>query len=151
MECFVIFVMAWCWFNATESKPHNVSGNAKIRCVNSMKKRNFRFKRELFSINGTNNIPGLIIISEFGYGFETYCCKNCGEIFVIDNELLFHKKIDVEKLCEEKLCPKCKAELKITLLKYPENILHDGKVFTQKKIEKFNPENNELIETYYID
>ena len=26
MECFVIFVMAWCWFNATESKPQNVSG-----------------------------------------------------------------------------------------------------------------------------
>ena len=25
MECFVIFVMAWCWFNATESKPQNVS------------------------------------------------------------------------------------------------------------------------------
>jgi hypothetical protein len=24
MECFVIFVMAWCWFKATESKPHNV-------------------------------------------------------------------------------------------------------------------------------
>jgi len=23
MECFVIFVMAWCWFNATESKPQN--------------------------------------------------------------------------------------------------------------------------------
>ena len=27
MECFVIFVMAWCWCNATESKPHNVSRN----------------------------------------------------------------------------------------------------------------------------
>ena len=24
MECFVIFVMAWCWCNATESKPQNV-------------------------------------------------------------------------------------------------------------------------------
>ena len=27
MECFVIFVMAWCWLNATESKPQNVSNN----------------------------------------------------------------------------------------------------------------------------
>jgi hypothetical protein len=27
MECFVIFVMAWCWFNATESKPQNVTSN----------------------------------------------------------------------------------------------------------------------------
>ena len=26
MECFVIFVMAWCWFNATENKPQNVVG-----------------------------------------------------------------------------------------------------------------------------
>ena len=25
MECFVIFVMAWCWLNATESKPQNVT------------------------------------------------------------------------------------------------------------------------------
>ena len=29
MECFVIFVMAWCWCNATESKPQNVSGNTR--------------------------------------------------------------------------------------------------------------------------
>ena len=32
MECFVIFVMAWCWCNATESKPQNVGrqfGGAK--------------------------------------------------------------------------------------------------------------------------
>ena len=28
MECFVIFVVAWCWFNATEIKPQNVSTNA---------------------------------------------------------------------------------------------------------------------------
>ncbi|NHM03699.1 hypothetical protein [Flavobacterium celericrescens] len=27
MECFVIFVMAWCWCNATESKPQNVGDN----------------------------------------------------------------------------------------------------------------------------
>ena len=26
---FVIFVMAWSWFNATESKPQNVIGKAK--------------------------------------------------------------------------------------------------------------------------
>src|SRR5574343_1561123 len=27
MECFVIFVMVWCWCNATEGKPQNVGGN----------------------------------------------------------------------------------------------------------------------------
>ena len=37
MECFVIFVMAWCWFNATESKPQNVTSNfTKNRIKNSM-------------------------------------------------------------------------------------------------------------------
>ena len=29
MECFVIFVMAWFWFNATESKPQNVMRHLK--------------------------------------------------------------------------------------------------------------------------
>ena len=29
MECFVIFVMAWCWCNATESKPQNVMHHFK--------------------------------------------------------------------------------------------------------------------------
>jgi hypothetical protein len=29
MECFVIFVMAWCWFNATDSKPQNVVNNLR--------------------------------------------------------------------------------------------------------------------------
>ncbi|WP_445725608.1 hypothetical protein [Flavobacterium sp.] len=38
MECFVIFVMAWCWFNATESKPHNVIGyTSKNRKKENMK------------------------------------------------------------------------------------------------------------------
>jgi hypothetical protein len=27
MECFVIFVLAWYWIYATESKPQNVVGN----------------------------------------------------------------------------------------------------------------------------
>ena len=31
MECFVIFVMAWCWCNATESKPQNVGGQLEGR------------------------------------------------------------------------------------------------------------------------
>ncbi len=29
MECFVIFVMAWYWFDATERKPQNVVCNFK--------------------------------------------------------------------------------------------------------------------------
>ena len=37
MECFVIFVMAWCWLNATESKPHNVS----IHCKTNSKHKKY--------------------------------------------------------------------------------------------------------------
>ena len=33
MECFVIFVMAWCWCNATESKPQNVTTHLKKTIV----------------------------------------------------------------------------------------------------------------------
>ena len=33
MECFVIFVMAWCWCNATESKPHNVVKHMKKNLI----------------------------------------------------------------------------------------------------------------------
>ncbi|WP_445713054.1 hypothetical protein, partial [Flavobacterium sp.] len=29
MKCFVIFVMACCWCNATESKPQNVMGKLR--------------------------------------------------------------------------------------------------------------------------
>ena len=29
MGCFVIFVLAWCWFNATQSKPHKVVKHLK--------------------------------------------------------------------------------------------------------------------------
>ena len=36
MECFVIFVMAWCWCNATESKPQNVVCNL---CSTKRKKK----------------------------------------------------------------------------------------------------------------
>ena len=36
MECFVIFVMAWCWFNATESKPQNVVTNIQKNLMNKI-------------------------------------------------------------------------------------------------------------------
>ena len=46
MECFVIFVMAWCWCNATESKPQNVN--------NKFEKNDE--KNTLFKNNIDNNI-----------------------------------------------------------------------------------------------
>ena len=55
MECFSVFVMAWCWFNATESKPQNVGRNY----------RKMELKRKIFilfiiaivqSISAQNNV-----------------------------------------------------------------------------------------------
>ena len=42
MECFVIFVMAWCWCNATESKPQNVVGKLKIKVLNKNEMKNLK-------------------------------------------------------------------------------------------------------------
>jgi len=44
MECFVIFVMAWCWFDATESKPQNVS--SKLSAIGKVIE-NKKMKRKL--------------------------------------------------------------------------------------------------------
>ena len=45
MECFVIFVMAWCWFNATESKPQNVSRDFMKNLKGTMNKYDFFYKK----------------------------------------------------------------------------------------------------------
>ena len=46
MECFVIFVMAWCWFNATESKPQNVVRHFKNdNSKNSLTKLSIKINR----------------------------------------------------------------------------------------------------------
>ena len=48
MECFVIFVMAWCWYNATESKPQNVSRNSKKNREKLIIYEEFKFTTFLF-------------------------------------------------------------------------------------------------------
>ena len=45
MECFVIFVMAWCWCNATESKPQNVSRHPRAT-QNANDKHKKKYKKE---------------------------------------------------------------------------------------------------------
>ncbi len=44
MECFVIFVMAWCWFNATESKPQNVSCDAMTTVQQNDKDKKYIYR-----------------------------------------------------------------------------------------------------------
>ena len=57
MECFIIFVMAWCWLNATESKPQNVS-------------KQFRKKMKSGTISIIFGALGILFIVWFNY--QTY-------------------------------------------------------------------------------
>ena len=117
-----------------------------------MTKKQFRFKTEYFNIDGIYNIPAIIISSGFGLCFETYCCKFCGEILVIDMESLYHQKTKFEDFINNKICPKCKVELNKSIVKYPENVFFRNKILVNyNDINYTNWENTELIEVYEID
>ena len=117
-----------------------------------MTKKHFRFKTEYFNIDGIYNIPAFVISSGFGLCFETYCCKNCGEILVLDMERLYHRKTNFEDFINSKFCPKCKTQLKNNIVKYPENIFIENKIFVKKnEINTTNWENTKLIEVYEIE
>jgi hypothetical protein len=53
MECFVIFVMAWCWLNATESKPQNVRHNTMKK---NLTKFILLFSLSFFGQTNDNNV-----------------------------------------------------------------------------------------------
>jgi hypothetical protein len=117
-----------------------------------MIKKKFRFKTEYFKINENYNVPGIIISSGFGLCFETYCCENCGEIFVLDMERLYHQKTNFEDFISDKFCPTCKIGLKTNITKYPENIFAENKILVNKnEINKTNFQNTELIDVYQIE
>jgi len=123
-----------------------VSCNTNRNC---MIKEDFKFKTQLFSINGIYNIPGHIICSGFGYDFQTYCCKNCGELFVVNLENVFHKKVDLNSLLENKNCPTCNSPLKENLLKYPENIFYNNQLLKNlNSIDRVHFDNTYTLEVF---
>ncbi len=94
MECFVIFVMAWCWHNATESKPQNVSGNFEIR-MNTENDTN----QNISNIIGLIILLPIILISVIGQYFisnsEDYITKKYFEFHKYEFEgEIFEKKQD---------------------------------------------------------
>jgi hypothetical protein len=112
-----------------------------------MEKRQFIFKREYFQIKGIYNIPGLIICSGHGYGFYTYCCMICGEIFVVDEQLI-KLKGDLNEIIKHKLCPTCGTGLDNNLVKYPENVFYNGTIHpVVSEIDYSHFEETELIDT----
>ena len=90
MECFVIFVMAWCWCNATESKPHTLAtilrnSTLKKQKMNDEKIKNIKSQKNaaLLLIFG----PLILLISYIGktdfdkYGINNYVI--CLSLFVL--------------------------------------------------------------------
>ncbi len=117
-----------------------------------METRKFRFKKGLFSINGVQNIPGYIICSGHGYDLKTYCCKNCGEIFVFDLELLHSNNNSLQMKIEDKICLKCNESLETCLIEYPENIYYNDSILKNNNtIDKLHFDETELLEVYVIN
>lgn len=117
-----------------------------------MERRQFRFKTDYYLINGVYNIPGLVICSGHGYDFETYCCKMCGEIFVLELELLHHTKTDLQTICADKACPKCNGSLQTCLVNYPENIFYNGSILTNTNpIDKLQFEKTDVRDAYALN
>lgn len=117
-----------------------------------MEKRQFRFKEEYFTINGIYNIPGLIICTGHGYDLKTYCCKNCGEIYVVDMEAFRFKNTCLNNICKGKTCEKCNNNLENCLLDYPENIFYKGSMLrnTNSIIQISCSETDNLTEVYFL-
>ena len=117
-----------------------------------MEKGQYRFKTDYYLIDGVFNIPGLVICSGHGYDFKTYCCKKCGEIFVLDLELLYQANTDLQTICANGNCPKCKDSLQTCLVDYPENIFYNGSILTNNNpIDRLKFENTDLIDVYLLN
>jgi hypothetical protein len=115
-----------------------------------MEKRQFKFKKEYFQIKGIHNIPGLIICSGFGYDLKTYCCKTCGEIFVIDGQLFKLTGYDLIRITNHKSCPTCGTNLDDNLVSYPENVFYKGTVHLVVGDNNSHSDEPELIAAYEI-
>jgi DNA-directed RNA polymerase subunit RPC12/RpoP len=115
-----------------------------------MELRKYRFKKELFTIDGIFNITGFVIASGHGYDFKTYCCKNCGEIFVAQLESFQIENIETNNK-NDNYCPKCNVRLKENLVEYPENIFYENRILkNDNHINRIHYENTEILEAYLL-
>jgi len=116
-----------------------------------MTQQQYRFKNEIYNIEGID-FSAFVICSGHGYDFETYCCKKCGEIFVVELEMLFWKKISLENLIDGKTCPTCSENLNSGLVKYPENIVCKTELFkNHNHIDRASFENTILKTVYKLE
>lgn len=115
-----------------------------------MKRQKYRFKKEFFTIDGLQNVAGYVINSGHGYDFKTYCCRNCGEIFVAQIESERIDNVEVEQISDNR-CPKCNASLKNNLVAYPEHIFYENRILkNNNEIDRNRFENTEILEVYSL-
>jgi len=70
----------------------------------------------------------------------------------MNQESIHHNKIEFSDLITDKSCPKCAADLRTSLLEYPEYIFYNGKVHrNEMNFDKSTFDQTELIETYIIE
>ncbi len=117
MECFIIFVMAWCWFNATESKPQNVvqhlSKTLKMKIKYNELDKSIEIKDELKShytlmkivmiLNLISAVLQLLDINETGIGFVEITFFIIGIISLIILYIFIFKKTTSDKIPIEKI------------------------------------------------
>lgn|GEM_PF-6024995 len=53
-------------------------------------------------------------------------CISCGNIVVVDHEMLFWEKTDVNGIVKDLNCPVCERELTNGLVEHPEHVFHNG-------------------------
>ena len=76
----------------------------------------------------------------------------CGEIFVLELELLHHTKTDLQTICADKACPKCNGSLQTCLVNYPENIFYNGSILTNTNpIDKLQFEKTDVRDAYALN
>jgi hypothetical protein len=113
-------------------------------------KQKFRFKNEFFQIDGISNIPAHVICAG-NYDLRSYCCKNCGEIYVVDFENPDRQNVPVKELAKNKYCKTCGVSLEESIVKYPENIYFAGSIHSNNnKIDYLNFEETYLKATYTL-
>lgn len=119
--------------------------------LSKIQKRKLRFRKQLFSINGIYNIEGIIICSDYGYAFETYCCKNCGEIYVVDLEAFGVEHVKISLITKGQNCQKCSTALETSLVAYPKNIFYNGTIQSENiASQDINLDETDIIDVYVI-
>lgn len=112
----------------------------------------FPFKREYFDTAQSRRIQGLVIQTGHGYDYRAYMCTSCGDIIVVDQEMLFRERTDIERLVKDLCCMSCGYGLAHHLVLHPEYVFSDGAARRiQGTVDRSRFPATELVEVWTID